>query len=354
MTPSNSRKNRKVFHFEKQRGKKVVVDFSGGLITSNTGILLIAELDRRLKITEKFAKCFRDYRHPSYIDYSLKQLLAQRIYGLILGYEDLNDHDYLRNDPIFILALEKLDFIESNQQELAGKSTLNRLEYCPNTVLDKSKDRYHKIEVLSEKIEQAFLDIFINYYITAPQEIVLDLDVTDDEVHGNQEGAFFNKYYNSVCYAPLYVFCGHHLLTAKLRPSNIAPAAGALEELKKIISFIRKKWSHTHILVRGDSAYAREEIMSFCEKQDNVDYVLAMATNNQLKIRASDIITKAKNDYDKRLKPATELLDHLGFTKEDLETVREIVPNAEWYRSLRYKTETSWSQMRRVVTQVKY
>jgi hypothetical protein len=163
---------------------------------------------------------------------------------------------------------------------LAGKSTLNRLEYCPEDVLKQSEHRYHKIETLPQKIEKAFVDIFLDSYSTPPQNIIIDMDVTDDEVHGNQEGVFFNKYYNSVCYAPLYIFCGHHLLAAKLRSSNVDPAEGALEELERIIALIREKWSDTHILVRADSAYAREEIMSFCESQAKIDYVLAMATNN--------------------------------------------------------------------------
>lgn len=186
MTPIYSRENRQRFHFKKPKGRQVIADFSGGTITSNAGIVLIAELDRRLQLTEKFSRCFRDYRHPSYIDYSLKHLLAQRIYGLILGYEDINDHDHLRDDPILAIALEKLNFIESNAKGLAGKSTLNRLEYCPDNIIDQSQARYHKIEILPEEIEKAFVEIFLNSYATPPKRIILDLDVTDDEVHGNQ------------------------------------------------------------------------------------------------------------------------------------------------------------------------
>jgi hypothetical protein len=237
---------------------------------------------------------------------------------------------------------------------LAGKSTLNRLEYCPEDVLKQSEHRYHKIETLPQKIEKAFVDIFLDSYSTPPQNIIIDMDVTDDEVHGNQEGVFFNKYYNSVCYAPLYIFCGHHLLAAKLRSSNVDPAEGALEELERIIALIREKWSDTHILVRADSAYAREEIMSFCESQAKIDYVLAMATNNQLKLRASEVIEKAKIDYENRVEIGEAFLDTQGFQKEELETIREVVPNALWYRSLCYKTERSWSRSRRVVTKVEY
>ena len=354
MTSISLSKKRQQLQFKKQQRKEIVADFIGGMITSNAGLLLIAELDKKLKITEKFSKCFRDYRHSSYIDYSVNQLLAQRIYGLILGYEDLNDHEHLRNDPFLMLALEKLNFLDDKEKGLAGKSTLNRLEYCPEDVLKQSEHRYHKIETLPQKIEKAFVDIFLDSYSTPPQNIIIDMDVTDDEVHGNQEGVFFNKYYNSVCYAPLYIFCGHHLLAAKLRSSNVDPAEGALEELERIIALIREKWSDTHILVRADSAYAREEIMSFCESQAKIDYVLAMATNNQLKLRASEVIEKAKIDYENRVEIGEAFLDTPGFQKEELETIREVVPNALWYRSLCYKTERSWSRSRRVVTKVEY
>ncbi len=243
----------------------------------------MAELDKKLKITARFAECFQAHRNLSDLDYSVHHLLAQRVYGIILGYEDVNDHDKLRYAPALAIALEKLDLIESNQAALAGKSTINRLEYCPETILDQAKSREHKIESLPQELEKAFIDIFFQDDKKAPKRIILDLDVTDDQVYGNQEGAFFNKYYRGVCYAPLYIFCGHNLLVAKLRSSNVEPAEGALEELQRVIELIREKWTNTRILVRGDSAYAREEIMKFCEEQPGGDYVLAMATNNQLK-----------------------------------------------------------------------
>ncbi len=340
--------------FGRIKGRKVIADFSGGRITSDGGIILIAELDKKLKITEKFAKCFQDYRHGSYTDYPLHLLLAQRIYGIILGYEDVNDHEKIRHDPALQIALQKLCYLNSKEDILAGKSTINRLEYCPETIIDQSLSRYHRIEHSPEKIETAFIEIFLSSYQKPPQNIVLDLDVTDDEVHGNQEGAFFNKYYHSVCYAPLYIFCGHHLLAAKLRASNVDPAAGALEELQRIIPLIREKWKETHILVRADSAYARDEILKFCEKQPLVDYAIAMGTNSQLKLRAGDIIAKAKADYEAKLEPVVELMETVFSKEEDLEEVAELIPNSTYFRSLRYKTETSWSCERRVVTKVVY
>lgn len=338
----------------KIKGRQVIANFEGGQITSDAGIILIAELDKNKKIIERFADCFQDYRSSSYINYSVNQLLAQRVYGIILGYEDVNDHDNLRYDPALAIALERLNFIEPNQTLLAGKSTINRLEYCPETIINQAKSRYHKIEHDQKKIEKVFVDIFLESYLKPPKQIILDMDVTDDPVHGNQDGAFFNKYYGGVCYAPLYIFCGRHLLVAKLRSSNVDPAEGALEELQRLIEIIREKWKETHILVRGDSAYAREDIMNFCESQTGVDYVLAMATNRQLKLRAMDIIEKAQNEYEQKLEPVAQLMETLFQKEKELDEVRKIVPDSTWFRSLCYQTEKSWSRQRRVVTKVNY
>ena len=233
MTPNLTKIISNQLNFGKIKGRKIIANFTGGKITSNAGIVFLAELDKKLKITARFAECFRDYRDLSYVDYSVHQLLAQRVYGIGLGYEDVNDHDKLRYDPALAIALEKLDFINSKKTGLAGKSTINRLEYCPETIINQKESRYHKIEPDPQEIEKAFVEIFLASYKKPPREIILDMDVTDDQVHGNQEGAFFNPYYKGVCYAPLYIFCGHHLLVAKLRSSNVDPAAEALPELKR-------------------------------------------------------------------------------------------------------------------------
>ena len=352
MTPSHTQYLTNQLNFGSLKGRKVIADFSGGIITSDAGIVLMAELDRKLKITSRFAECFRDYRDSSKVNYSVHKLLAQRVYGLVLGYEDVNDHDKLRYDPALAIALKKLNFIESNQKTLAGKSTINRLEYCPETIINQESSRYHKIEPNPQEIEKAFGEIFLADYKKPPREIILDMDVTDDQVHGNQEGAFFNPYYKGVCYAPLYIFCGHHLLVAKLRSSNVDPAEEALPEVKRIIGLIRGKWQETHIIIRGDSAYSREDIMNWCEEQPRIDYVLAMATNSQLKLRASDIIEKAKADYESRLEPVTKLMETLFSPDEELEEAKKLVPESTWYRSLCYKTQQSWSRSRRVVTKV--
>lgn len=354
MTPSSTDCMPNQFNFGTLQGRQVIANFEGGRITSDAGIVLMAELDKNLGLTARFAECFRDYRNSSYVDYSVHELLAQRVYGIVLGYEDVNDHDKLRYDPSLALALGRLNFIDSNAALLAGKSTINRLEYCPETILNQSESRYHKIEHQPQEIEKAFVEIFLESYKEPPRQIVLDMDVTDDQVHGSQEGAFFNTYYNGVCYAPLYIFCGRHLLAALLRPSNVAPAAGALSELQRIIGIIRAKWQTTQILVRGDSAYAREDIMKFCEEESGVDYAFGMATNSQLKLRAHDVIQKAQADYEQRLAPVTALMETLFSPDDKPESVRQLVPEATWYRSLCYKTQQTWSRARRVVTKVCY
>lgn len=349
----NRHSNRQI-NLDRLNGREIIANFDGGSITSDAGIVLLSELDKKLEITSRFAKCFQDHRNPSYVHYSIDRLLAQRIYAIALGYEDVNDHDKLRNDPALEIALDRIDRIKPNSETIAGKSTINRLEYCPEEILDQSKSRYHKIEHQPKKIEKVFVDIFLNSYDRQPKQIILDLDVTNDTVHGNQSGAFFNAYYDEVCYAPLYIFCGHHLLVSKLRSSNVDPADGALEELQRVIRLIKEKWKETQIIVRGDSAYAREEIMNFCEQEENVQYILAMATNTRLKSRAFDTIEKAKRDYEQRLEPVTKLMETLFTKEDDLEKVGKLVPVSTWFRSINYQTEKSWSCQRRVVTKVCY
>lgn len=341
-------------NMDKLEGKEMIVNFDGGSITSDAGIVLLSELDKKLEITSRFAKCFQDHRNSSYIHYPVHRLLAQRIYAIALGYEDVNDHDKLRNDPALAIALDRISHIKENQEIIAGKSTINRLEYCPEKILDQSQSRYHRIEHQPKEIEKVFVDIFLNSYDRQPKEIILDIDVTNDTVHGNQEGAFFNAYYDEVCYAPLYIFCEHHLLVSKLRSSNVDPAGGAVEELQRVVKLIKEQWKETQIIIRGDSAYAREEIMIFCEQEENVNYILAMATNPRLKSRAFDTIEKAKRDYEQRLEPVTKLMETLFIQNDHLEEVGKLVPSSTWFRSINYQTEKSWSRPRRVVTKVCY
>lgn len=340
------------FSFARVKSRQVIVNFQGGTVTSDAGLVLLAELDKKKQITARFAQCFTDYRNPNRIQHSVKDLIAQRIYGLIQGYEDLNDHDQLRYDPVFALAVGKVCETEAESITLAGKSTLNRLEHCPESVTDRAEARYHRIEHHPKAIADLLVELFLESYRKPPVQIVLDLDVTDDQVHGNQELAFFNTYYDGVCYAPLYIFCAQHLLAAKLRPSNVDPAAGALEELQRVIGLLRRKWPQTRILVRGDSAYAREDIMSWCESQPGVDYVFGLASNSRLQRMSQAVIDRAAADYQQRLAPVVSFLEQQFHPEEDLTEAPQLLPAAIWYHSLCYTTHTSWSRSRRVVVKV--
>ena len=271
MTPNQTDCIPEQFKFKQVKSCPVVVNFNGETVTSDAGLTLITELDRKRKITSRLAQCFKDYRDVNRINHSVENLIAQRIYGLIMGYEDLNDHEELRHDPMFVLLLGKIIGSVKEPAVLAGKSTLNRLEHCPENVTSRADSRYHRIEHDAEAIEKLLVEIFLESYSKPLRQITLDLDVTDDLVHGNQEEAFFNPYYGGYCYAPLYIFSGQHLLVAKLRASNVDPAEGALNELQRIIKLIRSRWGNVKILVRGDSAYSREDIMAWCESQMGVD-----------------------------------------------------------------------------------
>lgn len=236
MTPTPTQCIPEQFTFGRVESRQVIVNFKGGTVTSDAGLSLIAALDQKRQITSRFAACFQDYRNPARVEHSVESMVAQRIYGLVQGYEDLNDHDQLRHDPMKAVALGKLISTDAACAPMAGKSTLNRLEHCPVGVTNRQSSRYHRIGHDPKAIEQLFVELFLESHNQPPRQIVVDLDVTDDQVHGHQEQAFFNTYYNGVCYAPLYLFCGKHLLAAKLRPANVDPAFGALEELQRVPS----------------------------------------------------------------------------------------------------------------------
>lgn len=345
----------KQFRFEQPKSPPVVVNFGGGLVTSDAGLSLIAEIDRKLQITSQFAQCFQDYRKPNRVDHSIESLIKQRTYGLVMGYEDLNDHDELRHDPMFALAVLKIIGIEDEQAKLAGKSTLNRLEHCPEDVEQGADNRYHKIGHSSSEIESLFVKIFLESYAKEPTQIILDLDVTDDLIHGNQEQVFFNTYYGGYCYAPLYIFCGKHLLAAKLRPSNVDPAFGALEELQRIVKQIRQQWQNAEILVRGDSAYSRDDIMTWCESQTGVNYVLGLAQNSRLIQMTTTTKNRASLEYEQKISTVVSFLETVFNPDEQLpEVASDLINNSIWYKSLDYQTRESWSRSRRVVCKVEY
>ncbi len=262
--------------FGRVEGRPVVVEFDGGALTSDAGGLLLGAADRSLDMVRRLAGCFRDARDPRLVEHSVATLIGQRVFGIALGYEDLNDHDELRHDPLMAVLAGKLGAWRDDCAPVAGKSTLNRLELSRDT-----PTKYCKIAHEPAAIEALFVDLFLEAHAGAPKEIILDLDATDDPLHGHQEGRFFHGYYDCYCYLPLYVFCGRHLLAAKLRPSNIDGSAGSVEEVARIVAQIRARWPKTCILLRADSGFAREALMAWCE-QNRVDFVFGLARNARL------------------------------------------------------------------------
>ena len=259
----------KRYKFQDLGKRAVVAGFDGGQISSDGGALLLRELEKKRRIIGQLAECFIDHRDPELIEHSVEELVGQRVFGLALGYEDLNDHDRLRQDPLLAVLVGKEDPTGQDRQKrqdrgkaLAGKSTLNRLELTPAETSREA--RYKKIGVDEERVEEFFLKVFVQAHRPAPQELVLDLDATDDPVHGKQEGRFFHGFYGQYCYLPLYVFCNGYVLCAKLRRSNLDASEGAVEVLEQIVEFLRQAWPEVKIIVRADSGFAREVLMSWC------------------------------------------------------------------------------------------
>lgn len=266
--------NQSTFEFAAHFSRQVVARFDGGTMTTDGGGLLLRETDRRLNLLPRVAECFLDGRNPVLVEHSVEQLVSQRVYGLALGYEDLNDHEQLRQDPLLRMLAGKADVEDS---PLAGKSTLNRLELGDGT-----PNRYKKITFWKAGIDELLIKVFLESHASAPEEIVLDVDATDFPLHGEQEGRFFHGYYDSYCYLPLYIFCGDQLLCARLRTSNSDAAAGGLVEIQRIVEQIRAAWPRVRIILRGDSGFCRNEWMSWCE-DNQVDYVFGLARNQRLR-----------------------------------------------------------------------
>src|ERR687897_649459 len=272
-----TRCSRDLFGYEVVEGRQVVAAFDGGDHTTDAGGLLLGATDRAIGVVGRFAACFVDGRAQAQVEHTIAAMVAQRVFGIALGYEDLVDHDHLRHDPVLAALAGKLRAKRQDCAPLAGKSTLNRLEHTPL----RPDDRYHKIGHDPVAIEGLFVDLFLEAHQTPPKEIILDLDATDDPLHGHQEGRFFQGYYDCYCYLPLYVFCGRHLLAAKLRRANIDASAGAKDEVARIVGQIRARWPRVKILLRADSGFARDELMTWCET-NGVDYVFGLARNPRL------------------------------------------------------------------------
>jgi Transposase DDE domain group 1 len=302
--------NAERFEFGAVGRREVVGSFDGGAITSDAGALLLAATDRVIGLVDRFAGCFNDYRRQELIEHRVATLVGQRVFGIALGYEDLNDHDDLRRDPVMAVLAGKLEAGRANCAPVAGKSTLNRLELSRETAT-----RYHRIAHDPAAIEGLFVTLFLEAHKTPPTEIVLDLDATDDPLHGHQEGRFFHGYYDCYCYLPLYVFCGRHLLAAKLRPANIDAAAGTMEEIGRIVAQIRARWPQTRIILRADSGFARDALMGWCEA-NAVDYIFGLARNARLKDTIAAELAEAQQESQQTGKPARRFKDFTWSTRK--------------------------------------
>ena len=305
------------FEFGGAWSRSVLARFDGGEITSHAGGLLLREVDRQIKLLNRLSECFLDGRTQSRVKHSVREMVAQRIYGLALGYEDLNDHEQLREDPLLMLLAGSANA----ETPLAGKSTLNRLELAAEAG---EEDRYKKVHYDAEAIDAVLVDIFLEAHTEPPPQIVIDLDTTDLALHGHQEQRFFHGFYYHYCYLPLYIVCGEHLLGVRLRPANIDASAGALVEVERIIKQVRESWPEVKIILRADSGFCRESLMSWCEAHQ-VDYVFGFARNERL-----------RRIIEPEMQQAAVLHRQTG-------------QPARLFAEFAYETNTSWSRPRRVV-----
>ncbi len=312
--------SQETFEFTAHFSRRVVAEFTAERLSADGGSLLLRAVEGRIGLLRRFAGCFRDGRAPERTTHAISEMVAQRVYGLALGYEDLNDHEQLRRDPVWAMLAGRRGL----EQPLAGKSTLNRLE------LGRSQpSRYHKIGYDATAMDRLLVDLYLESRVQAPERVVLDLDATDIPLHGHQEKRFFHGYYDSYCYLPLYIFAGDHLLGARLRPADQDAAAGAVEELARVVGQLRERWPGVAILVRADSGFCREELMGWCEA-NRVEYVLGLARNERLRRRIAGAMALARRRGKSSGRAARE------------------------FRELRYRTLKSWSRSRRVVAKAEY
>jgi hypothetical protein len=312
------------FDFGVVEGRPVEAGFDGGLITSDAGALLLGSTDRAIGMMGRFAACFHDERRAELIEHEVATLVGQRVFAIALGYEDLNDHDELRHDPIMAILAGKLAARREACAPVAGKSTLNRLELSKL-----APTRYHKISHNPVAIRSLFVDLFLEAHERAPRQIILDLDATDDPVHGEQEGRFFHGYYDCYCYLPLYVFCGNHLLLSRLRSAGVDAADGALEEVARLVARIRAQWPRTRILLRADSGFARDDLMSWCEA-NGVDFLFGLAKNQRLNAVIETELDRAAEKSRRTGRPERCFKSFMWTTRTTWSRKRRVVGKAEW------------------------
>src|SRR6201987_4685246 len=313
-----------LFGFTPVEGRKVVAAFDGGTMTSEAGAMLLGATDGQIRLIERFAGCFTDHRAADLVVHEVASLVGQRVFGMALGYEDLIDHDQLRHDPVMAVLGGKLEARRADCAPLAGKSTLNRLE------LSRSEPtRYHKISYDAAAVEGLFVDLFLDAHAVPPLQITLDLDATDDPLHGQQEGRFFHGYYDTYCYLPLYVFCGRHLLAAQLRPANIDASAGSVEEVARIVGQLRRRWPKLRILLRADSGFAREALMAWCESH-GVDFIFGLARNVRLVRAIGAELAEAREESRATDQPARRFKELIWTTRKSWSRERRVIAKAEW------------------------
>ena len=316
--------NQSSFGFEACGSRDIVARFDGGTISSDGGSLLLRETDQRLNLLPRLAGCFLDARNQDLVEHSVLEMVSQRVYGLALGYEDLNDHEQLRTDPLFAILSGRQEL----DKPLAGKSTLNRLELGTG-----ERDRYKKITFWKEGVDDLLVSLFLESHSRPPEEIVLDVDTTDLPLHGRQEGRFFHGYYDEYCYLPLYVFCGEQVLCARLRESNHDASFGCVAEIARMVAQIRGAWPAVRIILRGDSGFCRNELMSWCEDHA-VDFVFGLARNQRLRRTIGAQMQAATQQWNETGKPARV------FTEFQYQT--------------RKRKKGGWRQQRRVVAKAEH
>lgn len=316
---------------EALHSRETIAKFEGGNITSDCGAFLLREVEKRTHILQRLSYCFTDYRNPKLIEHTVEALIKQRVFGIAMGYEDLIDHENLRHDPFLGVLCEKQDPTGADRcmerdkgKATAGKSTLNRLELGAVTT-----DRYKKIVPDMEAIDDLLITLFIESYIEAPQEMIFDLDATDDRIHGHQEGRFFHGYYGDYCYLPLYIFCEDQLLCARLRKADRDASDGVLVELERIVSQVRATWPQVRMIIRGDSGFCRDPIMKWCEI-NKVDYVLGLPKNKRLETAIIEQMAEAKKQHE------------------------EAGQGARIFKDFQYRTLNSWDCKRRVIGKAEY
>jgi len=311
--------NQSNFEFGTSGGRAVTARFDGGTISSDGGAVLLQQTDRRLNLLERFSLCFLDGRNQELVEHSVREMVSQRIYGLALGYEDLNDHEELRTDPVFGMLAERNDL----SNPLAGKSTLNRMELGTGI-----SDRYKKITFWKAGVDELMVKVFLEAHATAPQEIILDMDTTDLPLHGKQEGRFYHGYYHNYIYLPLYVFCGDHVLCARLREAKSDAAAGSVIEIKRIVEQIRAAWPEVKIILRGDSGFCRQDLMEWAEST-KIDYVFGLARNKRLARIIGAELVQAQQLWANTSKPARIFKDFSYQTHKTWKRSRRVVAKAE-------------------------